>query len=181
MISSGQLIHKEIEIEGLGFIWEVESYVNDQLDTNKAYYMSIKANKTALSAIWYISETPMKAESEQGYYHFNVGVLYNVLDGRRDYSFTNGMTTINGDTITSGKISADRLDVDELFAKSITATNFQLETGRVGDFWIEDGKIIPFKGEFGYDFYNMLELRTDGYTFDSMNRFRADFSDILQE
>lgn len=144
VISSGQLIHKEIEIEGLGFIWEVESYVNDQLETNKAYYMSIKANTTSLSAVWYISETPMKAESEQGYYHFNVGVLYNVLDGRRDYSFTNGMTTINGDTITSGKINADRIDVDELFARSITATNMNVTgNSRIGPFSIiEQGLYI---------------------------------------
>ena len=51
-------------------------------------------------------ETPQQAEASAGNYLFNLGVLYNVVDGRRDFDFTNGMTFINGDTIKTGKIES---------------------------------------------------------------------------
>lgn len=118
-VSPGQLVHKEIQIEGLGYVWEIGGYVKDDLEINKSYYLSAKCSKSSLVGQWFVSETPMTAESEAGYYHFNIGVIYDVFESRRDYSFTNGMTYINGDTITTGKIKANRIDVDGLFAQLI--------------------------------------------------------------
>lgn len=174
-ISSGDLIHRELKIEGLGYIWIMNEGLFEGLDPAKPYYLSAKCSKTALTGVWDVSEASRLVDEETGYLYFNLGVLYNVYESKRDYSLTNGMTYINGGQITTGKISAERIDVEQLFSEEITATNFNLNTGRIGNFWVEDGKIIPFKGEFGYDEYDMLELRTNGFTFDSMNRFRDDF------
>ncbi|QEL01586.1 hypothetical protein FKG96_12470 [Olivibacter sp. LS-1] len=111
-ISAGTLIHYEIQIEGLGYVWQMGQSEFSNLTAAKAYYLSAKCSKNALTGSWYISETPMSAEQEAGYYHFNVGVLYPVKDGFRGFDFTKGMTYIVGDTITTGTIrSLDGLTV----------------------------------------------------------------------
>src|SRR5690606_15246246 len=56
---------------------------------------------------------------ETGFIHFNIGILYAVHEDRRDTAFTYGMTFINGDNITTGKVKAERIDVDELFAQIV--------------------------------------------------------------
>ncbi len=119
-ITAGKLIHREVQIEGLGYIWEMGGLTQEGLDPNKSYYLSAKCSRTQLTGQWVLSETPIPTESEAGFYHFNCGLLYNVLEGRRDYAFTNGMTYINGDTIKTGKIGAEFIDVIGLFAQIIT-------------------------------------------------------------
>lgn len=149
-ISPGQLVHREIQIEGLGYIWEIGGSTFDGLDPNKHYYLSAKCSRTALTGQWFLSETSMAAESEAGFIHFNVGVLYAVADGRRDTAFSYGMTYINGDNITTGKISAERINVDELFAQEITAAKLRV----TGDSWIgpfsvyENGLASTSQGAF---------------------------------
>ncbi|WP_286842675.1 MULTISPECIES: phage tail protein [Sphingobacterium] len=119
-ITAGKLIHREVQIEGLGYIWEIGGMTQAGLDPTKSYYLSAKCSRTQLTGQWVLSETPIPTESEAGFYHFNCGLLYNVLEGRRDYAFTNGMTYINGDTIRTGKIGAEFIDVIGLFAQIIT-------------------------------------------------------------
>lgn len=118
-ITSGKLIHRELQIEGLGYIWELGGLTQEGLVSDKSYYLSAKCSRTQLTGLWVLSETPIKADAEVGYYHFNCGLLYSVLEGRRDYAFTNGMTYINGDTIRTGKVHADFIDVVGLFAQVI--------------------------------------------------------------
>ncbi len=119
-ITAGKLIHREVQIEGLGYIWEMGGMTQAGLDPSKSYYLSAKCSRTQLTGQWVLSETPIKTDAEAGYYHFNCGLLYSVLEGRRDYAFTNGMTYINGDTIRTGKIAAEFIDVIGLFAQIIT-------------------------------------------------------------
>src|SRR5690606_33686564 len=61
---------------------------------------------SSLTGTWEINEDFQQTEAEVGYYLFNLGILYAVKDGRRDFDFTNGMTYINGDRITTGTIKS---------------------------------------------------------------------------
>ena len=105
-ISSGKLVHYEIEIDGLGYIWNMDPQVFTNLVTNNAYYVYAKCSRTSLTGIWEVSAEPRRTEDVNGYYLFNLGILYPVTDGRRDFDFTNGMSFINGDTITTGTIKS---------------------------------------------------------------------------
>ena len=105
-LTAGQLVHYQIEIDGLGYVWEMNSGAFSNLIANKAYYVFAKCSKTSLTGDWYIYDTPKKVEDISGQYLFLLGVLYSEVDGRRDFDFTKGMTFINGGTITSGKIQS---------------------------------------------------------------------------
>lgn len=105
-ISSGRLTHYEIEVEGLGFVWDLDPNTFTFLDPGKHYYVYAKCSQTSLTGVWEISEEPKKVDNEPGYFYFNLGILYQVQDDRRDFDFTNGMTFISGDTITSGRIKS---------------------------------------------------------------------------
>ena len=114
-ISGGQLAHYEIEIEELGYVWNIDPVVFPDLDPVKPYYVYARCSTTSLTGEWTISEEPQRVDAEAGKYLFNLGVLYPVTDGRRDFDFTNGMTFINGDTITTGRIkSLDGLNFFDL-------------------------------------------------------------------
>lgn len=105
-ISQGSLIHYEVQIEGLGYVWQMGAAEFPALDPDKTYFVSAKCSRNSLTGEWYVSEAPMKAESETGYYHFNIGILYPVEQGTRGFDFTNGMTFIVGDRITTGRIQS---------------------------------------------------------------------------
>lgn len=114
-ITGGQMIHYELNIEGLGYVWNIDPRTFPGLDPAKYYYVYAKCSKTALTGVWELSEVPRLTEDEPGQYLFNLGVLYAVVDGRRDFDFTNGMTYIAGDTITTGTIkSIDGLNFFDL-------------------------------------------------------------------
>ena len=123
-ISGGQLAHYEIEIEGLGYVWDVDPAIFLGLDPLKPYYVYAKCSNSSLTGVWEISETPRRTTDEVGYYLFNLGILYAVTEGRRDFDFTNGMTYINGDTITTGRIkSLDGLNFFDLADGSFKVGN----------------------------------------------------------
>jgi GH35 family endo-1,4-beta-xylanase len=105
-VSQGALIHYEIQIEGLGYVWQMAAAEFLALDPNKTYFLSAKCRTTALTGEWVLSETPIKTEAETGYYHFYVGLFYPVTQGSRGYDLTNGMTFIVGDRITTGRIQS---------------------------------------------------------------------------
>lgn len=104
IITPGELIHHEISIDGLGYIWELPLAQFTELDPSKAYYVYAKCSQTELTGIWEISETPKKVNDEAGYWVFNLGILYALAGSVRDFAFTNGMTYISGQNITSGRI-----------------------------------------------------------------------------
>lgn len=130
LITAGQLVHLEVKIEGLGYIWNMTQLSKNDLDPVKPYYLSARCSRTELTGTWVISDVPNGTESETGFYHFNVGVIYNVFENKRDYSFTNGMTYINGANIKTGKISADRLDVNEIVISGGGATVNQMNEAK---------------------------------------------------
>ena len=104
-ISGGELIHFEIEIEGLGYVWDMDPAIINALVPANKYYVYARCNKFALTGTWVISTEPITAESEAGFYHFWLGILYPVGENLlRYFMFTKGMTYIVGDTITTGKI-----------------------------------------------------------------------------
>ncbi|WP_425628884.1 phage tail protein [Cellulophaga lytica] len=105
-VSLGQLVHYEINVDGLGYVWDIPGQNFTGLQAAKPYYLYAKCSKTALTGIWELSEVPRQTEDEAGQYLFNLGILYAEKDGRRDFDFTNGMTYISGDTITTGKITS---------------------------------------------------------------------------
>jgi hypothetical protein len=139
VISDGSLAHFEIEIEGLGYIWEIDTYSAVILNPAKHYYVYARCSKVALVGTWVLSETPIKAEAETGFYHFNVGVLYAVADGRRDFDFTKGMTFITGDTIKTGTITS--LDGLNFISLSDNKFHFGNETSYVDWNNLEAGKL----------------------------------------
>ena len=110
-ISAGQLIHYELQIEGLGYVWQMQEKLVQGLDPNKTYYLAAKVERTALRGVWSVTEDFRQTEQEAGVWYFNLGVLYPVRDGYRNLYITKGMTTIVGDTITTGKLqSIDKIN-----------------------------------------------------------------------
>lgn len=103
-ISGGQLIHFEIELDELGYTWVIDPVIFNTLVTGNLYYVYGRCNKSALSGTWKISTQRILAEDEPGWYHFWLGMLYPVADGKRYFMFTKGMTFIVGDSITTGRI-----------------------------------------------------------------------------
>jgi hypothetical protein len=130
-ISSGTLIHVEIQIEGLGYIWEMDGQIFTGLTPTASYYVYAKCNKSALTGTWVVSETPIDTEAVAGFYHFWLGILYPVKNDIRFFQFTKGMTYIVGDTITTGKIQS----LDGLNFFDVTHGTFNLGTETSGLDW----------------------------------------------
>lgn len=75
---------------------------------------------------------------------------------------TAGATTINGGNITTGTISADRIDVTGLFAKDITATGTIRGANLIGATGSFSGEIVANEGRIGnYEIYDD-SLRASG-------------------
>ncbi|MBF9252491.1 phage tail protein [Pontibacter sp. 172403-2] len=130
-ISSGQLVHYEVEIEGLGYVWQMPERQFTGLDPAKAYYIAAKVERTALRGVWSLTEDFKAAEQEPGVWYFNLGVLYPAKDGYRNYDLTKGMTTIVGDTITTGKLQS----IDKINFFNLTNGTFNLGNGERGIDW----------------------------------------------
>ncbi|TXK52395.1 hypothetical protein FVR03_01375 [Pontibacter qinzhouensis] len=127
-ISSGRLIHYEIEIEGLGYIWQIEEKYVTGLDPAKAYYLAARVERTALRGTWSITEDFKATESEPGVWYFNLGIVYPVKDGYRNFDLTKGMTTIVGDTITTGTVRS----IDKVNYFNLNNGTFNLGSGDTG-------------------------------------------------
>lgn len=131
-ISAGSLIHLEIQIEGLGYIWAMDAHIFESLTPTAYYYVYARCNSSALTGTWVLSETPINTESEVGFYHFWMGLLYPVnANNQRFFMFTKGMTYIVGDTITTGKIQS----LDQLNFFDVTAGTFNLGNESSGLDW----------------------------------------------
>jgi hypothetical protein len=115
-VSAGSLVHLQISITGLGYTWVIGTPLDQSsLTPATAYYLYAKCSKATLTGEWVLSSSQITVEQEAGYYHFLIGMLFAVADGYRDFDFTNGMTYINGNTITTGKVqSIDGLNYFDL-------------------------------------------------------------------
>lgn len=131
-ISAGSLIHLEVQIEGLGYIWAMDAHIFESLTPATYYYVYARCNSSALTGTWVLSEAPINTESEAGFYHFWMGLLYPVnANNQRFFMFTKGMTYIVGDTITTGKIQS----LDGLNFFDVTAGTFNLGNEESGLDW----------------------------------------------
>lgn len=148
-ISAGVLSHLEIEIDGVGSDWVMTGQTFTTLVEGNAYYLYAYCDASALTGTWKISTSQLTVDSEAGKYHFLLGILFAGDGTKRFFQITKGMTFINGETITTGKIQSQDglsyLDLsnntfkigdatssidwgvttpDTLTIKGLTATNF---------------------------------------------------------
>lgn len=130
-ISSGQLVHFDIKIDGLGFVWDMTGNIFEDLDPLKNYYVYAKVSRTALIGEWVLSDEVIRIEDVAGYWHLQTGVLFKVVDGRRDNYFTKGMTFIIGDQIISGVLRS----LDGLMFFNMTEGKFRLGDDNKGLDW----------------------------------------------
>lgn len=111
-VTAGELIHNSFQIKELpkpNWIWKIENdSLFENLDINKTYYLYAKCSKAALTGEWGISDQKVMTDEISGYWCFLLGVLYDVSEGDpfRGFDFTKGMTTVVGDTITTGLIQS---------------------------------------------------------------------------
>lgn len=128
VISAGDLVHYTLEIEGLGYVWTLPQSTFSSLDPAKSYYVYARCSRTVLTGEWMISENTVMAEDPlyPGMWNFNLGILFDVKEDRRDFAFTKGMTFIVGDTIKTGRVQSHNgesyLDLDTGQFKIGTAT-----------------------------------------------------------
>lgn len=111
--STGELIHLSIADEIR--TWTLS--VNDQTGLVDAtpYYIYAKCTKeAAYTGQIIVDETQRKFDDDPTYYYFLIGVLHSVIEGVRGISLTYGQTIINGKFITTGSITADRLNISNV-------------------------------------------------------------------
>jgi hypothetical protein len=104
--TAGNLIHIEIEIEGVGYVWAMDPYQKNDLETEKKYWVYARCNRNALQGAWKITEDEIRYDDEAGWYHFLLGRLWEVQNGSRYLDTTKGITSIVGGTIKTGLIQS---------------------------------------------------------------------------
>lgn len=104
--TAGQLIHYDLEIEGSGYIWEMQPFSITNLIATNQYFLYAKISKVTLVGSWELSTEVKLAESLPGFYILQAGVLFPVKEGRRDNQLTKGMVFIVGDQITAGRMKS---------------------------------------------------------------------------
>jgi hypothetical protein len=119
-MTAGRLIHKVFKIEGLGNIWNLTAFLQEDLTPKQGYYLSAKCSKTALTGEWVLSPTQIPTDGEAGYWHFNFGYLSTVIEGVRSFYPTKGFTLISGGQIETDVITAYLINVNRLFAQVVT-------------------------------------------------------------
>jgi hypothetical protein len=113
--SGGQLVHYEFEIDGVGYVWEIDPATFTGLIPGQVYRLYARCSRAALIGTWVLSPEPIKTEAEAGFWHFQVGALLALNSGLRAFEFTKGMTFVKGDEIVTGQIrSLDGLNFFDL-------------------------------------------------------------------
>lgn len=121
-ISAGQLVHFALDIPGVGFVWDMSARKFTGLDPATTYYVYARVSRTSLVGTWVISSGIITAEQENGFWNLQSGVLFSVVEGRRDHEFTKGMTFIIGDQIKAGML----MDISGLNFFNLTDGKFNL-------------------------------------------------------
>ena len=120
--TAGELIHYDLNVPGIGFTWDMDTFTASNLVAANKYYLYAKISKSVLVGSWELSTEVKSAESVPGYYILQAGVLFPVKDGRRDNALTNGMVFIVGDQITAGRIKS----IDEKMFMDLTTGQLKL-------------------------------------------------------
>jgi hypothetical protein len=141
-ISGGELIHNKYTIQQ-GYTWDIGAFYTETLLPSKNYYLYARCSKSQLSGTWILIEQRRLTEHETGFWHFSLGILFAENEGYRDFSFTNGMTYIVGDTITTGRIKS----LDTLNYFDLTQNKFKLGDGFSGIDWnVSNSNKLTIKG-----------------------------------
>lgn len=87
---------------------------NITLETDAAYYLYAKCDKTSGNGLFYASTEKIEVEGVEGWYHFPVGVISSPFENARVFNTTYGFTQVAGGSITTGKLQdpARRMVVD---------------------------------------------------------------------
>ena len=85
--------------------WDMALYNSPPLaDPDKSYYLYAKVSKTNGTGSFTLSESAIKIEGEDGYYHLLVGVLNSEFEDERSFVELYGFTEI-----TPGRVTTDRV------------------------------------------------------------------------
>lgn len=85
--------------------WDISEYNSPSLfEPEKKYYLYIKANKSTSAGSFLLSETAIKLEQVQGYYHFLTGILNSEYEGERSFVNLYGFSEILPGRVTTDKI-----------------------------------------------------------------------------
>ena len=85
--------------------WDISEYNSPSLfEPEKKYYLYIKANKSTSAGSFLLSETAIKLEQVQGYYHFLTGILNSEYEGERSFVTLYGFSEILPGRVTTDKI-----------------------------------------------------------------------------
>jgi len=111
--SAGELIHLSIAEEIR--TWTLSGNSQNSLVDGTAYYIYAKCTKEpGYTGQIIVDETQRKFDDDPTYYYFLIGVLHSVFEEVRGVSLTYGQTIINGKFITTGSITADRLNISNV-------------------------------------------------------------------
>lgn len=109
--------------------WHIEvPFSTNNLDPDKIYFVAVKASKDNLSAEWVISNSSYITEYFDGYYVFNFGILYNVIDGKRIFTETRGMIASYGSSVIAGRFTT----MDGYSYWDMENGNFQMYNKKTG-------------------------------------------------
>lgn len=109
--------------------WHIEvPFSTNNLDPDKIYFVAVKASKDNLSAEWIISNSSYITEYFDGYYVFNFGILYNVIDGKRIFTETRGMIASYGSSVIAGRFTT----MDGYSYWDMENGNFQMYNKKTG-------------------------------------------------
>lgn len=85
--------------------WDMAAYTSAVLaEANKRYYLYAKVAKDGTTGEFLLSETAIKMEGVDGYYHLLVGTLGTEYDGTRSFATLYGFTEVLPGRITTEKI-----------------------------------------------------------------------------
>ena len=98
--------------------WDIPLFQSSALtDTDKKYYVYAKCSKSSTVGQFLLSETAIKMEQVDGFYHFLIGILNSEYEETRSFAQMYGYTEVLPGRITTDKIcSADGINFFDLIS-----------------------------------------------------------------
>lgn len=178
--SSGPLDHFTVDPNSVKR-WDISEGSIDGLNPALPYYIYAKCNKLDGTGTLAITINKIKTEGDSLNYYFLIGVLSSVVEGVRWISLTYGITSIDGGFITTGTISADRLNVQEIVVSGGGATVEQLTQAEQDAIqaakYYADGRFNNL-GELAYA--DLVEIAKLGTTIIQGGYIKTDLIDVDQ-
>lgn len=123
--------------------WDISEYNSPSLfEPEKKYYLYIKANKSTSAGSFLLSETAIKLEQVQGYYHFLTGILNSEYEGERSFVTLYGFSEILPGRVTTDKIvSTDGKTYFDLL-KGIISGKITFKSGSSGLYELDEWEAV---------------------------------------